>query len=93
MLGRLADADSAITLHVRVSSHRDNARAGSADVPSQQQQIHNLLHVLSAAKVLGDTHPEAGHDVVGLEVDLGRLFELDPKQGRTAFRLRATAST
>ena len=73
LAGPLGDAHSAIALHVRVSSHRDDARARSADVPAQQQQVHDLLYVLSAAKVLSDTHAEAGHDIVGLEINLGRL--------------------
>src|ERR1700691_1644401 len=36
LAGPLGDAHSAIALHVRVSSHRDDARARSADVPVQE---------------------------------------------------------
>jgi len=68
------DAHSAIALNVRVSSHRDDARAGPANVSAQKQQVHDLLHVLSAATVLGNTHAIAGHDIFGLKVNLSRLF-------------------
>src|SRR5580700_3473804 len=52
----LVDAHRAIALHVGMTAYRADPRPGSAEVAAQQQQIHHLLHVISAEPMLGDPH-------------------------------------
>src|SRR5580704_14422354 len=65
-----------------MTPHWDNSRAEPADVSAQEQQVYDLLHVLRAAKVLGYPHAIAGHDVIGLKVNVCRLIELRVREAR-----------
>src|SRR5713226_1559708 len=78
----LRDTDSAIALHVRVASYRNDACAGPTNISAQEQQIDDLLHVSGAADVLSNPHAIAGHYTVGLQVDARRLFELLARETR-----------
>jgi hypothetical protein len=48
--------DRALALHVGVAAHRADAGARLADVPAQQEQVDQHLHVLHAVAVLGQAH-------------------------------------
>ncbi|KAG0766126.1 hypothetical protein G6F22_017895 [Rhizopus arrhizus] len=50
------NADGPVALHVGVSAQGADAGAGPAEVAAHQQQRGDLLHVLRAACMLGDTH-------------------------------------
>src|ERR1700676_1261990 len=88
----LADAYGTIALNVGMSSHGNYACARPADISTQQKQIHDLLHVLSSAKVLSDPHAIAGHHAIGLKVDFGRLFELCLRETGLSLNFRPRCS-
>src|SRR5262249_44233510 len=50
------DADRAIALHVAMTTNGTDARARLADIPAQQEEVRDLLHVLRAVRMLRDAH-------------------------------------
>src|SRR5262249_54071753 len=76
----LVDSYGAISLHIGVSPYGHDAGAGSSYIPSQQEQVYDVLYVLSAALVLGDAHAEACNDGGRFQVHLCCLLELSLAQ-------------
>jgi hypothetical protein len=94
------DADRALALHVGVAAHRADAGARLADVPAQQEKVHQHLHVLHAVAVLGQAHAvDADHgirrhvDARGVAqigaVEAGFLLDLVPGGGDDLVGLKA----
>ncbi|MNV26249.1 hypothetical protein D3C71_1173660 [compost metagenome] len=79
------DADAAVALHIGMPAQRADAGAGLAEVASHQQQRGDLLHVLRAARVLGDTHAVGDDGGVGLGVGGGHLFQFRARQAAGLF--------
>ena len=73
---RLVDAHRAIALHVAVSTDRAGSSPEPADVAAQEQQVHDLLHRVAAASVLGDAHAPAGDHPLRLHVGVRGLLQL-----------------
>ena len=69
----LPDADGAIALHVAVPAHRAEAGAAPPDLPAQQREVHDALHVGDAVVVLGDPHRPAADHPLRRERDRRRL--------------------
>ena len=67
----LVDPDRPVALDVRVPSHRTDAGARPADIAAQEQQVHQLLHIIGAEPVLGHAHAVAGDHRLALHVDPG----------------------
>ena len=67
----LPDPHRPIALHVAVASNAAWARARSADVAPEEKEVHDLLHVLDAVRMLReaeapkDDHPLGARDHVG----------------------------
>ncbi len=58
----LPDAHRAVALHVAVAAHRTEAGAAPPDLPAQEREVDDALHVGDAVFVLGDAHrPAADH--------------------------------
>ncbi|WP_240964058.1 hypothetical protein [Streptomyces sp. C1-2] len=65
--GPLEDAHGAVALHVGVAAHRAHARAGTADVAAQQQEVDDLADRGHRVLVLGQAHRPAHDDALGVE--------------------------
>ena len=76
----LPDAHGAIALHIRVAAHRARARAGAADVPAEQEEIHDLLDRADGVLVLRQAHRPADDDALRLHRDLRGLADLFARQ-------------
>ena len=60
-LGALPDPHGPVALDVAVPAYRAHPRARLAEVPPEQEQVHDLLDVGDTEAVLGETHGP-GHD-------------------------------
>ncbi len=63
-----------------MSSHGTDAGARPAHIPPQKQQVHQLLHIISAEPVLGNAHAVAGDHCLALHIDPGNLLQLLARQ-------------
>ncbi len=68
------DADGALTLHVGVAAHRQDARALLAHVAAQQEQVDQHLDGLHAVAVLGQAHTIGGDHPLAAGIGGGRRF-------------------
>ena len=66
---------------------RAGARAGPADVPAQQQQVHQLLHVADAVPMLREAHRPARDRAPARRVELRQLAHLAPRDAGTGLEL------
>ena len=72
----LPDAHRAVALHVGVAAHRAGARAGLADGPLHEVQVHDFLNRLHALALLRDAHGPAGNNFLLVGNEVGRFQQL-----------------
>ena len=67
------DPNGAIALHVAVTTHRTQSRAGFADLAAQQHQVDDLLNVRDGVAMLRQSHGPTEDRALGFNKDLRRL--------------------
>ena len=79
------DAHGAIALHIAVTADRARARAGSADIAAQQEQVHDHLDRRDRMRVLRDAHAPAGDHALGADVDVAGAANLRLRESGLLF--------
>lgn len=74
--GALEDAHGAVALHVRVAADRADARAGTADVAAQQQEVDHFSDRGHGVLVLGEAHGPADDGALGGQDEAEGLVDL-----------------
>ena len=69
------DADSTLTLHIGMPTHRRNPRAVTADIALQQQHVDKHGDVLEAVNMLCQAHAVNADDTIGFDINLCGTFD------------------
>ena len=85
---RFVDPHRTIALHVRVTAQRADPRPRLTYISFQQQQVYQLLNVLSAVFMLGDAQAVTNNRSAGFTVAVRQIFHLTARQTRVLFQLR-----
>src|SRR5439155_12274852 len=79
----LADSHRAIALDVRMPAYRTRSGSRPADIPAEQEEIHDLLDCRDCISMLGQSHGPATNDAFRTDRDLGRDPDLFPRYADT----------
>ena len=84
----LGNADGTLALHIGMPANRQHARAGLADIATQQQQIDQHLNAFDAMLVLRHAHAVVDHRRIGPMNRRAPPLRIPARVGRTRFRVR-----
>ena len=90
---RFVDPHGTVALHVRMTAQRADPRPRLTHIAFQQQQVYQLLDVLSTVFMLGDAQTITNNSGTRFTVAVCQVLHLTARQARVLFQLRPVMLT